>query len=100
MMSFCQTDTVMSKERIKQIEDSITAELNNIANKVGTDSTIPGTGNYYEERDNNVLEYLVRTQEKERVEKKKRATLEIIVGLLLLVVFIIGMTRKKKKSGE
>jgi hypothetical protein len=98
MAAFCQTeDSTIDVARKKQIDDSITAVLNSISN--GKDYTsLSQDPDNVQEGVNPGLDYFVRMQEREKAEKKKTAVLRIVLGVLLLGILIIGLTRKVKKQ--
>ena len=96
MVAFCQTgDSTIDAARKNQIDDSITAVLNSISNSKDYTSSSPDN---VQENANPGLDYFVRMQEREKAEKKKTAVLRIILGVLLLGILIIGLTRKVKKQ--
>ncbi len=98
MMAFCQTaDSTIDAARKKQIDDSITAVLNSISNSKDYTSSSSDPNNV-QESVNPGLDYFVRMQEREKAEKKKTAVFRIILGVLLLGILIIGLTRKVKKQ--
>jgi hypothetical protein len=98
MAAFCQTaDSIIDAAKKKQIDDSITAVLNNISNSNDYTSSSPDPDNV-QENINPGLDYFVRMQEREKAERKKTAVLRIVLGVLLLGILIIGLTRKVKKQ--
>ena len=98
MSAFCQTqESTIDAARKKQIDDSITAVLNSISNSSDYTSPISDPSNL-QENINPGLDYFVRMQEREKAEKKKTAVIRIVLGVLLLFILIIGLTRKVKKQ--
>lgn len=96
MVAFCQTEeSTIDAAKKKQIDDSITAVLNSISNSKDYTSSSPDN---VQENANPGLDYFVRMQEREKAEKKKTAVIRIILGVLLLGILIIGLTRKVKKQ--
>jgi hypothetical protein len=98
LVAFCQTEnSTIDAARKKEIDDSITAVLNNIGNSRDYTSSYSDSANI-QESVNPGFDYFVRMQQKENAEKKKTAVLRIISGVLLLGILIIGITRKVKKQ--
>ena len=98
LVSFCQTeDSTINAARKRQIEDSLTALLNNIGDDKEQAATITDKDKTIGESENPGLDYFVRMAEREKAEQKKTAVFRIILGVLLLGILVIGLTRKVKK---
>ena len=97
IVSFCQPeDSTMTAARKRQIEDSLTAVLKDMGDKGTYIQPVPGADSV-QQNVNPGLDYFIRMQEREKAEQKKTAALRIILGVLLLGILIIGLTRKVKK---